>query len=115
MLSRPGGEHGSGSILAVALVAGLASLASLSLPLYMGLATRQSVAAAADAAALAGADVEVGILSGYPCDAASRVAAANGAALSSCDSDGLVVTVSATRYILGIPVTSFASAGPPEG
>jgi secretion/DNA translocation related TadE-like protein len=103
----------SGSVLAVALVGGVAALTGLSLPLYMGLATRQSVAAAADASALAAADVAVGIVPGYPCETAGQVAAANGAALGSCHLDGLVATVSATRWIIGIPVTSIATAGPP--
>lgn len=107
------GERGSGTVLTVALVGAIASLAGLSVPLYMGLAVRQSVAAAADAAALAAADVAAGIVAGYPCDIAAGVAAANGASLSSCVADGLVITVSATRGILGIPVTSYATAGPP--
>lgn len=106
-------DRGSGTVLAVALVGGIAALASLSLPPYMGLAVRQSVSAAADAAALAAADVAVGIVPGYPCEVAGTVAVANGASLSSCKADGLVVTVSATRSIVGIAVTSFATAGPP--
>lgn len=107
------GETGAGSVLAVALVGAIAALASLTLPLYMGLAVRQSVSAAADAAALAAADVAAGIVPGYPCDAARAVAAANGAELGSCELDGLVATVSASRLILGIAVTSRATAGPP--
>lgn len=110
-----GDDTGSGSVLTVALVGSIAALASLSLPLYMGLAVRQSVAAAADAAALGAADVAVGIVPGYPCDVAARVAAANGAALTGCELDGLVATVSATRWIVGIPVSSHATAGPPPG
>ncbi len=109
------GERGSGSVLAVALVGTVALLTSLSLPLYMGLAMRQAVAAAADAAALAAADVAVGIVAGYPCETARRVAAANGASLEECELDGLVATVSASRSILGIPVVSYATAGPPSG
>ena len=106
-------DAGSGTVLVVAMVAGIAAVAGLCIPLYMGLAVRQSVAAAADAAALAGADVVVGIVAGYPCDAARAVAAANGSALGSCEVDGLVVTVSVSRSILGILVTSRATAGPP--
>ena len=109
------GQRGSGSVLAVALVGAVTALASLSLPLYMGLAARQAVAGAADAAALAAADVAVGIAPGYPCDVAASVASANGAQLGSCQLDGLVVTVSASRSIVGIPVTSWATAGPPDG
>lgn len=109
------GENGSGSVLAVAIVGGLAALTMLTLPLYMGLAVRQSVAAAADAAALAAADVAVGLAPGYPCEVAARVAAANGSALASCEADGLVVTVSVSRYILGILALGVATAGPPSG
>jgi secretion/DNA translocation related TadE-like protein len=108
-------ERGSGTVLSVALVGTVAALTSLSVPLYMGLAMRQSVAAAADAAALAAADVAIGIVPGFPCAVAADVAAANGASLSSCVADGLVMTVSASRGILGIPVTSYATAGPPPG
>jgi secretion/DNA translocation related TadE-like protein len=106
-------ERGAGSVLTVALVGGLAALTALSLPLYMGLATRQAVAAAADAAALAAADVASGLVSGYPCATAARVAAANGASLVSCAVDGLVATVSASRGILGVAVVATATAGPP--
>ncbi len=102
-------------MLSVAIVGAVAALTSLALPLYMGLAVRQSVAAAADAAALAAADVAVGIAAGHPCDAAARAAQANGASLSSCEADGLVVTVSTVRTVLGIPVVASATAGPPPG
>jgi secretion/DNA translocation related TadE-like protein len=108
-------DRGAGSVLTVALVGAVAAVASLSIPLYMALAVRQSVAAAADAAALAAADAAVGLVGGYPCDLAVRAASANGASLASCDADGLVVTVSASRSLLGIPVTAWATAGPPPG
>lgn len=115
MSARSGlkGDSGAGSVLTVALVGAVAAVASLSLPLYMALAVRQSVAAAADAAALAAGDVAVGIAGGYPCDVAARVAAANGASLQSCEADGLVMTVSVSRALLGFPVVARATAGPP--
>ena len=108
-------DLGSGSVLALAIVAAVAALASLAIPLSLALAVRHSVAAAADAAALAAADVLIGIEPGYPCEAAARVASANGASLSSCEPDGLVITVTATRSVLGIPVFATATAGPPPG
>ena len=85
------------------------------MPIFAGLAVRQSVAGAADSAALAAADVVSGLRAGYPCDAARRVAEANGALLASCEVDGLVVSVSATRQFAGIAITSSATAGPPTG
>jgi len=106
------GERGSGSVLTVATAGGLVALSALSIPLYLGLVTRQAVAGAADAAALAGADVASGLVSGYPCKTAARVATANGASLASCAVDGLVVTVSVSRRILGIAVIARATAGP---
>jgi len=103
----------SGSVLTVGLVVGTVTLTSLALPLYMGLVTRQAVSAAADAAALAAADTASGLVGGIPCDSAARVAAANGAGLSECTVDGLVVTVTVQRPIVGIAVSATATAGPP--
>lgn len=94
-------------------MAAVATLALMLLPLYVGLATRQAVAGAADAAALAAADTAVGIVSGVPCAAAADVAAANGATLRSCDVDGLIVTVTVGRLLMGVSVTAAATAGPP--
>jgi len=108
-------ERGSGSVLAVAIGAAVAAVTALALPLYMGLALKQSVSAAADAAALAAADTVIGIVAGYPCETAARVAAANGSGLAACQVDGFIVTVSATRLIVGVAVTSTATAGPPPG
>jgi secretion/DNA translocation related TadE-like protein len=79
----------------------------------MGFATRQAAAGTADAAALAAADVASGLVSGFPCARAARVAAANRASLASCAVDGLIVTVVVSRSILGITVTATATAGPP--
>lgn len=108
-------DRGSGSVLAIAVAAAIAALAALALPLYMSLAIRQSVAAAADAAALAAADTASGLLAGFPCEAAAAVATANGSSLGRCELDGLVVTVTVHRVLLGIPVTAAATAGPPRG
>ncbi|MCU1419075.1 MAG: hypothetical protein JWR57_244, partial [Mycetocola sp.] len=59
-------ERGSGSVLAVALVASVLMLAGLVLPLNAALMTRQLTANAADAAALAAADTASGLVAGYP-------------------------------------------------
>ena len=111
-LDRSAGEAGSGSILTVAILGAVTALSMMLLPLYMGLSARHSVAGAADAAALAAADTAVGIVPGVPCEAARRVAVANGAQILSCDVDGLIVTVTAARIILGVSVTAAATAGP---
>jgi len=108
-----GGERGSGSLLTIAIGGAIAVLIALALPLYIGLSARHAIAAAADASALAAANVASGLFAGHPCEQASRVASSNGAELSQCDVDGLVVTVGVSGVILGIPVTVAATAGPP--
>ena len=101
------------SVVSVGLIAGIAALTALSLPIYSALAVKQSVAAAADAAALAAADVAVGRAPGYPCEVATGVAAANGASVVACELDGLVATVTVARPLLGVPISARATAGPP--
>ncbi|WP_375388565.1 Rv3654c family TadE-like protein [uncultured Amnibacterium sp.] len=107
------GEEGAGTALAVALVAAIAACAVLLATVGVVLDTRRRVAAAADAAALAGADVALGAATGIPCDRAGEVAAANGARLASCEQSGQKVRVAATASVLGIPVRVVAVAGPP--
>jgi secretion/DNA translocation related TadE-like protein len=85
------------------------------LPLSTVYLARESLSAAADAAALAAADAAVGITPGYPCEAARAAATANGGQLTGCDLDGLVATVTVTGSILGFTLTARATAGPPSG
>jgi secretion/DNA translocation related TadE-like protein len=103
----------SGSVVIVGLAVGLVAITVPAVTAAGALAARQGVTGAADAAALAAADVAVGILPGLPCEAAAEVARANGAALGGCAADGLIVTVTVSRTLLGIPVTATATAGPP--
>jgi len=106
-------DEGSGAVLAVGIVAVLLCLASLISPLYIGLLAKQRAASAADNAALAGADVAIGILPGASCDAARLVAEAGGAALDVCRADGVVITVRVSMVVLGLGVSASATAGPP--
>jgi len=105
-------ERGAGSVLAVAIVAALVAVTALALPLYMVLAAKQAAGGAADAAALAAADVRVGIVPGEPCVVAASVASANGAELGACEFDGLVVTVTTHTRVAGFAVEASATAGP---
>ena len=106
-------EKGSGTLLGLAVAGGVACILAVALPLYLGLAAKESVAGSADASALAAADVASGIAPGYPCDAARRVAAANATEVESCEVDGLVVTVRVERTFLGFELAVSATAGPP--
>jgi secretion/DNA translocation related TadE-like protein len=107
------GESGAGTLLAISIVGAMAAIVLMTLPLYMGLSSRESVARAADASALAGADVAAGLSPGIPCAVARSVAAANRATLASCRVDGLVVTVATAATFLGMRLTASAAAGPP--
>ncbi|MDO7881041.1 type I DNA topoisomerase [Antiquaquibacter soli] len=113
MTGRWRSDAGAGAVLAVAVVAAVVLVAGLVLPLCVVLVARTAAAGAADAAALAAADVAAGIHPGFPCETASRVAAANGASLESCEVDGAVVTVSTGRLVAGFATVARATAGPP--
>ena len=108
------GERGAGSILVVAILAAMVSLCALAVPLCSVLVVKQLAAGAADAAALAAADVAVGRASGIPCTVAGQVAAANATSLTACAPDGLVVTVRVEKEVLGFAVVASATAGPPD-
>ena len=108
-------ERGSGSILAVAIVAAVLMLFSLVLPVATVLSAQQRVAGAADASALAAADIAVGIRAGSPCSIAATVAAANTARLDGCLVDGTTATVRVTASVLGFEVSALATAGRPIG
>jgi secretion/DNA translocation related TadE-like protein len=106
-------DNGSGSLLGVAIAGSTVAAMILLVPLYLGLGIRESVASAADASALAAADVAAGTFPGVPCDLAATVATANHAALDACATDGLVVTVRTSVGFLGLTLAATATAGPP--
>lgn len=106
-------ENGAGSILAVAILAAIIAAVVLVAPLGRVLLVRVGMTGAADAAALAAADVARGISPGVPCVIAASVARANGGLLADCRVDGVIVTVRVSHPVLGIPVSATATAGPP--
>ena len=112
VIRRPGGERGSGSVLAVALLGALFTLTAVLVPVLALLPVSQSVQGAADAAALAAADVASGLVPGVPCVTAARAAELNGARLVACSVDGLIATVAVSRTAGGFPIGSRARAGP---
>ncbi|MGJ8721801.1 MAG: Rv3654c family TadE-like protein [Salinibacterium amurskyense] len=106
-------DDGAGTLLMVGLVATVIAITALVVPLYWALSVRHALAAATDAAALAAADTASGLVAGYPCDNAELLARVNDAHVKECTVDGRIVTVTASRRILGILVTTSATAGPP--
>ena len=82
-------DDASGSLLGLAVTGSIMAALALVIPLYTGLVIRAKVAAAADTAALAAADVAAGIFPGSPCVIAAHIARLNGASLDTCAVDGL--------------------------
>lgn len=107
------GDRGAGSALVVAVMAATLLLLMLSAPLYKGVANKRVAAGAADAVALAAADVAIGIVAGVPCERAAAVAAANGAGLLACAVDGVIASVTVRVGSAPLAATASATAGPP--
>lgn len=110
-------DKGSGSVLVLGVCSGLVSLLLLVLALSSAVLARHRAEAAADLAALAGADVVVGRAAGEPCARAEQVLLAHGAASAGCvvADDGSVL-VSATVSPSGLagvlgPARAQARAG----
>ena len=112
-LRRLGREHGSGSVLAIAVLGAVVLVSGAAILGLGALAAQQGVQAAADAAALAAADTLSGRSAGYPCENAARAAALDQASVASCETDGLVAVVTVSREWSRLDLTARARAGPP--
>ncbi|RJN33193.1 hypothetical protein D3250_01720 [Nesterenkonia natronophila] len=123
-----GRERGSGTIVALGLIAALMTLLALVVILGAASAAKTQAGRASDLAALAAADTARGLNSGDPCTVAEQVAQRNGSMLAECTVGGefpTEVTVTVAREVesallpdalpLG-PLTATVSsrAGPPE-
>jgi secretion/DNA translocation related TadE-like protein len=103
----------AGAVLTVGVVACAAVLSIGLVTAGAAAVLGQRVAGAADGAALAAADAASGAVGGQPCDRAAEVAAAVGAALTVCEVDGLIATVSVSAPFGAFTATASARAGPP--
>ena len=95
-------EEGAASVLALGLVGGVLAVTAAIIPVAGAFVASQRAANAADASALAAADVVSGAIAGVPCELAARVAARNGAAPTTTVTDAAGFSIDAT-----------ARAGPP--
>ncbi|MEX3610418.1 Rv3654c family TadE-like protein [Rothia sp. LK2588] len=77
-------ERGSGTVLALGIVAALCICCVVVAGLIGVVTANQRAVSAADLAALAGADSARGLRSGDPCQAVHEVAAVNGAKVLAC-------------------------------
>ncbi|WP_236713589.1 Rv3654c family TadE-like protein [Rathayibacter tanaceti] len=114
-LQRCSEEAGSATVVAVGVIAGTVLVTAAVLAGCVVLVGHQRSIAAADASALAAADVASGLLPGEPCAAAGRVARAGGATLSRCELEGGVASVEVTVAVGPLPLAARSRAGPPEG
>lgn len=115
---RRSGERGAGTVLVLSVVLTIMVAVQAVAVLAAGQSARHRAAAAADLAALAGAN-QLALGSADPCAAAGRIAHANGATLRDCVIDGMEVEVQ-----VRVPTTSVlpwlpdqdrrARAGPPR-
>ena len=106
-------ERGAGSVLALAAVAVTVTLTTAVVVVAGAWGARQLAGVAADAAALAAADVAVGRASGDPCARAAEVAGASGASVSACVVNGVIVTIDVSVPYHGSQAHASARAGPP--
>ena len=106
-------DEGAGVVLALGLVAVLVLVGAVGVGVVGLVAAHRQVQAAADLAALAGA--EAARSGREPCAVARRIAAGNRGELRDCRVTGVVVEVEVDRVVrlLGSPtVTARARAGP---
>lgn len=108
------GERGAGSVLVVALVSVVLVAGLTVVGGGHALVRGQQLTSAADAAAIAAADVLLGWVPGEPCAVALRVAEAHAVRLADCESEGLTVLVRVEAGIVGMVVSRSARAGPPD-
>ena len=112
---QAGNERGSITVIAIGLIAGVVALTGCIAGISAALVARQRIAGAADAAAIAAADVASGAVSGYPCGRADEAARLNGAVLIDCAVDGTIASVLVSAEVLALEVRARARAGPPDG
>ncbi|NQX16097.1 helicase [Rathayibacter sp. VKM Ac-2857] len=107
------GEDGSAAVVAVGVVAGTVLVTAAVLAGCGGVVGHQRAVAAADAAALAAADVGSGLLQGEPCGEAERVAGAMGATLAGCALEEGIATVEVVVAVGPLALPARSRAGPP--
>ena len=107
-------DAGSATVLAVGIVAAMLVLLAGLVPVVVLLGAHERAAAAADAAALAGADTALGVTAGIPCERAGEVARSDGARLLRCRQSGTDVRVDVAVQALGLALPAAALAGAAE-
>jgi secretion/DNA translocation related TadE-like protein len=106
-------DNGGSTVVVAGLLVALAALGVVMVGSHSALAVRSRAAGAADAAALAAADVLSGAVAGLPCERAATAAEANGVELTACLAAGVEATVEVSTAFGPFVVGARATAGPP--
>lgn len=109
----PRGDRGSGAILALGVIGATVAVVLTVIPVTGAFVASQRVVNAADAAALAAADVASGAVPGVACQQATAAASLNGAVLDGCELSGAVALVSVSGSWWVFSLSAVARAGPP--
>ncbi|MDO4883605.1 MAG: flp pilus-assembly TadE/G-like family protein [Rothia sp. (in: high G+C Gram-positive bacteria)] len=106
-------EEGSGTVLALSIIAGVLILTVLTLGAAGAYTAHRRAATAADLSALAAADTLRGLSGGEPCVNAARIAQENGATLAACTEPSRPDTMDVR---VNVPITGpFAFLGEAKG
>ena len=106
------GECGSGTVLAIAVIALSVSCLGISQIVAINLLAGARLNAAADSAAIAADDALRGLTTGYPCEVAQAIADENVVILDECRIVGFEAFVSLRVQSMGIVLNASARAGP---
>jgi secretion/DNA translocation related TadE-like protein len=106
------GQRGSGTLMGLALLAGITILGSSAVFVTMGLVEASRVQVAANQAALAASDVSRGVVPGHPCRMASHLVNAAGYRVGRCEVGGGEARVMVSTVWWSMPVEKGARAGP---
>lgn len=105
-------DRGSGTILALAMVALAIGVFSLSQLVAVNLISHRRLQATVDAMAIGAADALRGLNTGFPCPVAGEIGLNNGVGLDTCRIVGFEVFISAHSQGVGIVLSANALAGP---
>lgn len=112
-------DAGAGTVLMLGIVLAAITLAVAAVLLASAVVSGARAGAAANLAALAGADALRGLRGADPCTLAAAVAEQNEARLEQCVPDPqertVTISVSTAAGLLPWPATAAARAGPPPG
>lgn len=105
-------DHGSGTVLSLAVIGLSIACLGVSQTIAINLLSEARLHAAAESAALSADDALRGLITGYPCEIAKEIAAENMVILDECRIVGFEAFVKLHVDSMGIVLNATARAGP---